>query len=210
MSASTCSPPRPALMRIGPPSAPSRASFAKSGIDRMPRVSGVSGRSADEDVGAREKRDRARPRHGTSRRRERRRPAGSSRRPESRDATSTSAASRPRTPSPMIPTRTSAAAGCGELLPAALALLRGRRRAAGDGAASTCSDDPLGHALGQVGADDPHDRHVGEAGLEDEMVDAGAEREDRREVRAAREQIPPAASRRAHSRPRPGRAGRAR
>ncbi len=45
MSASTCEPPRPALMRTGPPSGPSRRSFGKSCRSMRCRVSGVSGSS---------------------------------------------------------------------------------------------------------------------------------------------------------------------
>lgn len=47
---------------------------------------------------------------------------------------------------------------------------------------------PFGHALGEVRADHAHDRHGGQPGLEDEMVDAGAEREDRLEIGQGGEQ----------------------
>jgi hypothetical protein len=45
MSASTCRPPRPALMRIGPPSGPSCFSCERSDAATIPRVASVSGSS---------------------------------------------------------------------------------------------------------------------------------------------------------------------
>ena len=42
-------------------------------------------------------------------------------------------------------------------------------------------DDVLAHAVRQVGIDHAHDRHVGQRRVVHEVVDAGAEREDRRE-----------------------------
>ena len=43
-------------------------------------------------------------------------------------------------------------------------------------------DDIFGHVLRQVVGDDPHDRHLRQAGIGEDVVDAGADREDRPEV----------------------------
>ncbi len=42
-------------------------------------------------------------------------------------------------------------------------------------------DHPLAHPVGEIGIDHPHDRLVGQSGIGEEMIDAGAEREDRLE-----------------------------
>ena len=38
--------------------------------------------------------------------------------------------------------------------------------------------DILGHAHGEIGIDDAHEGHVGQIGIGEEVIDAGAERED--------------------------------
>ena len=43
-------------------------------------------------------------------------------------------------------------------------------------------DHPLAHPRGEIGIDHPHDRPVGQSGIGEQMIDAGAEREDRLEV----------------------------
>ncbi len=48
--------------------------------------------------------------------------------------------------------------------------------------------DVLGHAHGEIGIDDAHDRHVGQIRIREDMVDAGAQRKDRLETRQAGEQ----------------------
>ena len=48
-------------------------------------------------------------------------------------------------------------------------------------------DDPFAHAVAQVGIDRADDRRFGQKGIAEEMVDAGAEREDRREIGQIRE-----------------------
>ena len=112
---------------------------------------------------------------------------GSSRRRRSRGATSTSAASRPRTPSPMIADAHVRRRRLAELVPAPL-----RLEAVVDPLPAMMHEDlqrdPLGHALRQVGADHAHDRDVRQVVLEDEMVDPGAERKDRREIGQGGEQ----------------------
>ena len=50
--------------------------------------------------------------------------------------------------------------------------------------------DVFGHALRQVAIDDPHDRHIRKCRIADEMIDAGAEREDRFEIWKAVESAP--------------------
>ena len=39
-------------------------------------------------------------------------------------------------------------------------------------------DDIFGHVLGEIVGDDPHDRHVGQAGIGEDVVDTRADRED--------------------------------
>ena len=39
--------------------------------------------------------------------------------------------------------------------------------------------DVFRHPHGEIGIDDPHDRHIGQLGIRDEVIDAGAERKNR-------------------------------
>ena len=43
-------------------------------------------------------------------------------------------------------------------------------------------DHPFAHPLGEIGIDHAHDWAIGQGGIGEEMIDAGAEREDRLEV----------------------------
>ncbi len=55
--------------------------------------------------------------------------------------------------------------------------------------------DPFAHARGEVGVDDAHDRNLRQARVLEQMIDAGAEREDRLEIGQAGERaglVPPA------------------
>ena len=193
ISASTCSPPRPPLITIGPPpSAPSRASLREKRQGENAARLGGERQQADEDVGAGEEAvepigavkvsipvivfgRRLQPATWKPRR------------------TSTSAASRPRTPRPMMPTRTSAAAGWRSSC---------QRRSALEPVIDPLpammhedlQRDPFGHALRQVGADHAHDRDVRQVVLEDEVVDPGAEGKDRREIGQGGEHAARAAS----------------
>ena len=180
MSASTCSPPRPALITIGPPSAPSRASLPNSRPTgcRASRRSAAGGRRGYR-CGRETRRAPARP-HSPS-------TPGSVFGVRLQPATwkpsrtSSSAAAAPRTPRPITPTRTSDAAGWrssrqrrSRLEPEVAELLAVMEQ--------HLEHHPFGHPPGQVVADDAGDRHVRQAVDEDDMLDAGAEREDRLEV----------------------------
>ena len=191
MSASTWSPPRPALMRTGPPSRPSRARRAKS--ERFEDAARVlrQRQQADEDVGAGEEGDRAPPRPKRSAMPSiaprRAAPAGD----VEAHHPSLRAASCPSTPSPMMPTRTSCAAGLEAVVePELLRAAARRRRRCWRRCIEAMQHDVLAHAVRQVGVDDAHDRHVGQLRVADEMVDAGAEREQHLRGSASAARLP--------------------
>ena len=50
-------------------------------------------------------------------------------------------------------------------------------------------DDIFGHVLGEIVGDDLDDRHVGQAGIGENMVDAGADREDGAQIGQRRQQV---------------------
>ena len=136
MSASTCSAPRPALIRSAPPSAPSRLSWRNSVEVEDAARRRRRRQQAHQDVGAAQERHRARPRRETSRCR------GSIFCVRLQPATvkpsrcSTHAALLPSTPSPMTPTATSLAAGCVMVAPHAARAAARRRAAGGDDASA--------------------------------------------------------------------------
>ena len=43
-------------------------------------------------------------------------------------------------------------------------------------------DNPLAHAVGEIGIDHAHDRPIRESGIGEEMIDAGAERENHSKI----------------------------
>ena len=43
-------------------------------------------------------------------------------------------------------------------------------------------DDPFAHPVGEIGIDHPHDRLIGQSGIGEEMIDAGAERDNHPKV----------------------------
>ena len=153
----------------------------------IPRVSGVSGSSADEDVGPRQQRVEA---VGAMKAREirasvfRRRLQPATLKPS---ACSLRAASSPSSPSPRTPTRTSRARRLALVLGPDLFLLLAVVAPELAVMQQDLQHHPFAHARGEVGIDDAHDRRVGQARIDEQMIDAGAEREDRFEVGQAGE-----------------------
>ena len=183
MSASTCKPPRPALMRTGAPSRPPCLSLAISEASMSPRVESVSGRrtTSMSVCASRRFRPSAPEKHSTP---------GSDFSLALQPATAkpSASASLPR-PCPrrrgrarrldlggfrlVVVIRPDALALLA-LVAAQLAQMRER-----------VHDDPFAHAVGEIGIDHAHDRLLGQRGVGEEMIDAGAEREDRLKVRKA-------------------------
>ena len=92
------------------------------------------------------------------------------------------AASLPMTPNPSTPIWTSLALGCwssSSQTPLALLAFVAAQLAQVD---ERMHDNPLAHAVGEIGIDHAHDRLIWKSGIGEEMIDAGPERENHSKV----------------------------
>ena len=109
----------------------------------------------------------------------------------------TAAASRPSTPRPITPTATSLAGGWSCSCQRRCALLR-VIAALPAMMHQHVERDVFGHPHREVGIDDAHERDLRQLPIAHQMIDAGAEREDRLEMRQSPRAVRPAGARRRH------------
>ena len=190
MSASTCEPPRPALMSTGPPSGPFRRScFNRARSISAPRVRRER-QERNKDVGAGEKRTQAVTPGKRLHAWDRFHASATSRARGNPKRRRASAALLPMIPSPMMPTLTSRALRIVRLPPDMPALLPAVDRPAAQ-MVEHLPDHVFRHPRGEVGIDDPDQRHGGQSREGEHMVDAGAEREDDAQVLQTIERLLP-------------------
>ncbi len=184
MSSSTCSPPRPALTKTGPAEAPAAGEALEQGVVGDAVRLRRERQEKDEDVGAGEEGGALRlagedlePRTVLGR-------AAPARDVEAHDGELAGGI----LPEDAEPHDADPDVARGRLVAVVLPHMRALLRVVAALLAQVhqaVQDDIFAHAVGEVVVDDTRDRHVRQVGIAHQVVDAGAEGEDRLQVRQA-------------------------